>query len=246
MDKMDSGVPNSLVSNVKSLMNTDENGARYYIQRSIETLTRSYALTGPRFFLTQVDAQVAVYLLDGGNAKYRDFRDRWGQQLVDDVEDCDAWLSGVLTASQSQAVQNLPYWLAYALQTHRKWADWERHAQVFANQLPVRAASYLVSPILKRVLDHLEDTLPLALNICERKGVWTDVITDAHRVARRTALYENCVDQLDYSIVNILFDALLDGDVTLYADAHALLDRLTHMRHYTKSVVAKRLKQKQE
>ena len=131
--------------------------------------------------------------------------------------------------------------LTYALQRHRKWADWEQHARVFANEMPTPAAAYLVSPVLKRVLEQLESVLPLALSVCEHKD-WTSVATDAHRVMRRTALYATCVEQLDYAVANILFDALLNGDSSMYNDMQALYDRLAHMRNYTKAVVNQRIK----
>jgi hypothetical protein len=224
-------------------MSCDEKGARYYIHQSIDNLTRSYALTGARYFYSQVEAQVAVYLLDNSNTQFRAFQAQWGSQVITDVDECDAWLSGVLSKSQSQAIQNLPYWLTYALQQHRKWADWEQHARVFAHEMPAQAAAYLVSPVLKRVLEQLENILPLALSVCERKqDDWTSVATDAHRVMRRTALYAPCVDQLDYAVANILFDALLNGDSSMYNDMQALHDRLAHMRQYTKATVNQRLK----
>jgi hypothetical protein len=59
---------------------------------------------------------------------------------------------------------------------------------------------------------------------------------------RRTALYAPCVDQLDYAVANILFDALLNGDSSMYNDMQALHDRLAHMRQYTKATVNQRLK----
>ena len=133
-------LPKVLVNNVCTLMSLESTDyGEYYLLDAAASILRSYTYRGARYFWSQVDAQALVMLLDKKvgkqNAAVLDFQQHWGESALDDLEKCQTWLES-LPSHQAHAVQNLPYWLWYALGKYKKVDEWEKYAQVFTRPSP--------------------------------------------------------------------------------------------------------------
>lgn len=223
--------PVALVRNVAQLMGTDESNGAYWLQMASRDILRSYKLHGNRYFFSDVDAQALAWLLD---RKYKlpeavEFRRRWGENALDDLAESQKW-KATLTPDQQRAVQNLRYFLAYALQPYKKLEQWEVHADVFIASLQSKQAlSYLVTPLMKTVVAQCEHVAQLISRVDEISP------TDAERLVARGELFEPATCPAECVVLDVLFDSLLDAPQKLRnTPVTAVRDRLDLMRHYVK------------
>ena len=226
--------PASLVRNVAQLMGTDDTNGTYWLRKSYGDIVRSYKSHGNRYFYSDVDAQALAWLLDRKHKSPEavEFRRHWGENAVDDLAECENWKAD-FSAEQQRVLQNLRYFLAYALQPYKKLTQWEAHADVFIQSLKTKPAlTFFVSPLLKTVVAVAEHVAEL----CQRVDEATP--TDAERIVVRNALFEPSTSPLDSVVLDIVFDSIMDAPAKIRETPPlALRDRLELMRHYVKEKV---------
>jgi hypothetical protein len=229
--------PAALVRNVAQLMGTDETNGAYWLEMARRDILRSYKLLGNRYFFSDVDAQALAWLLDRKHKQTDavEFRRHWGENAIDDLAECQTW-KNAMAPDQQRAVQNLRYFLAYALQPYKKLEQWEAHADVFIASLDSKQAlSFLVTPLLKSAVAFCEHVAELSSRLDETSP------TDAERIVARGVLFEPATKATDCVVLNVLFDSLFDApEKTRNTPATALRDRLDLMRHYVKERALKR------
>jgi hypothetical protein len=201
--------PEELVANVADLLSCTPDVAQTFLHASVLSIAETYDSRRYKVYWSQVDAQALALML--ADDRWTAFAKEHGELAMKHLEENQAFTSR-LSDVQRAAFDNLGLWLRYAVQPYKKFRDWEKATETYHMTAALDGLRYMCKPLLKLTLPRVE---AVATILRTPRG---DATNDARRILVRDALFEDCHEEVDYCLTDIVADALVYADSKLTPD----------------------------